>query len=763
MALMISVSGIRGIFGTDLTPENLARFTAAYGTWLKGGKVVVGRDSRISGKLCEDIVVSTLKSVGCTVVKVGIVPTPTVAMGVLKHNADGGIIISASHNPGEWNALKLLNAKSEFLDAEQGKEVIALSESGDFSYVDAFHLGEEIEDQELLSHHIEAILDLPFIDAELIAKQGFKVAVDAVNGAGSYAVPQLLKRLGAEVAAIHCTPNGHFPHNPEPLPEHLGEICELVRKEKAHLGVVTDPDADRLALVDDLGRLFGEEYTQATAFDFILSKTPGPSVTNLSSSRICDVVAEQYGQICHRSAVGEINVVKKMQEVGAVIGGEGNGGVILPDLHYGRDALVGIAITLQLLAERGLSASEYRDQWPTFHMSKNKIQLTDLGASAPEVLSMVETHYQSLNPDTTDGVKVNFEEGWVHLRPSNTEPIVRIYAEGPSTQEAHAFAKRIKDQIAAQFEVFLALVLLLFAPFLAPFSTASYLSAQQQNTQHTEANTASNTAVQSQVPHSDWIYTEEDVALFHEIMETYAPYKDEPIAALLPKIGRFFEGQPYVAHALETTDQEQLIINLRELDCTTYAEHLLALSRTLKSETQNFEAYARHLEAIRYRDGQRGNYPSRLHYFSEWIYNNASLGLVETPADQFGSPYPNELSFMSEHPSAYKHLAQNPSFVTQIQELEAQLSQGTYSFIPKSDYQRFESQLQQGDIIGFTTGIKGLDVSHVGIVVDRNGAFHLMHASQSNQKVEVSKEPLSYFLRPESKHTGIMIARPVNL
>ena len=757
MALMISVSGIRGIFGTDLTPENLARFTAAYGSWLKGGKVVVGRDSRISGKVCEDIVVSTLKSVGCTVIRVGIVPTPTVAMGVLKHQADGGIIISASHNPGEWNALKLLNSKSEFLDAEQGKEVIALSETGDFSYVDAFHLGEEMEDNELLEHHIDAILELPYIDADLIAKQGYKVAVDAVNGAGSYSVPSLLERLGVEVAAIHCTPNGHFPHNPEPLPEHLGEICELVRKENAHLGVVTDPDADRLALVDDRGRLFGEEYTQATAFDFILSKNPGPSATNLSSSRICDVVAEQYGQVCHRSAVGEINVVKKMQEVGAVIGGEGNGGVILPELHYGRDALAGIALTLQLLAERGLSASEYRDQWPTFHMSKNKIQLTDLGASAPEVLSMVESHYSSLSPDTTDGVKVNFDEGWVHLRPSNTEPIVRIYAEGPSTDAANAFAKRIKDQIAAQFGLFLMLILWLLAPFFTPLTAYSQLQAQTTEN-------ASTLSIESSSAEgsSDWVYTEQDVALFHEIMATYAPYKDEPMAYLIPKIGRFFEGQPYVAFALETTDEEQLIINLRELDCTTYAEHLLALSRTLKSETQNFAAFAQNLEAIRYRDGKRGSYPSRLHYFSEWIYNNAQLGLVETPADQFGSPYPNELSFMSEHPSAYKHLAQNPSYVQQIQGLEAELSKNQYSFIPKSDYLRLESQLRSGDIVGFTTDIKGLDVSHVGIVVDIDGAFHLMHASQSNQKVEVSDEPLAYFLRPESKHTGIMIARPVN-
>ena len=773
MALMVSVSGIRGIFGSDLTPENLSRFTAAYGSWLQGGTVVVGRDSRISGKICEDIVVATLRSVGCKVIRVGIVPTPTVAMGVLKHKAQGGIIISASHNPGEWNALKLLNSKSEFLDADQGNAVMELADKGAFSYVDAFHLGEEIEDTTLLDYHIDTILALPFIDADRIASKNFKVAVDAVNGAGSYAIPALLERLGARVSAIHCTPNGHFPHNPEPLPEHLGEICELVKKEQADLGVVTDPDADRLALVDDKGRLFGEEYTQATAFDFILSKNPGPSATNLSSSRICDEVAAKYGQKCHRSAVGEINVVKKMQEVGAVIGGEGNGGVILPDLHYGRDALVGVAITLQLLAERDLSASEYRDSWPTFHMSKNKIQLDQLGAQASEVLSMIQDHYADLKPDTTDGVKVNFEEGWVHLRPSNTEPIVRIYAEGPSVEAAHAFAKRIKHQIASRFGVLLlvlwAFVGLSCAQKNEPISSQdSYESSRAQTAQSLSVDSASmeatlDTLTSRTEQQQDWVYTEQDVAIFHEVMMQFSPNENEGVAELIPKIGRFFEGQPYVAHALEVTDQEQLIINLRELDCTTYAEHLLALSRTLKSETKSFEHYAKELEAIRYRDGKRGAYTSRLHYFSEWIYDNAASGLVETPADQFGAPYPNRLGFMSEHPDAYKHLASNPSYVVQIQQIEQELSSKRYAYIPKENYAAMEAQLNEGDIVGFTTDISGLDVSHVGIVVQVQGKFHLMHASQTNQKVEVSKEPLSYFLRPASKHTGIMVARPTDV
>jgi len=446
MALMISVSGIRGIFGTDLTPQNLAKFTAAYGTWLKGGTVVVGRDSRVTGKICEDIVAATLASVGCDVIKVGIVPTPTVAMGVLKHKAAGGIIISASHNPAEWNALKLLNEKSEFLDADQGNEVIRIAGSGDLGYQSYDRIGEIREDHDILNDHIEQVLDLPYINADEIASKKFSVAVDAVNGAGSEAIPRLLEKLGVKtVHKIHCTPNGLFPHNPEPLPEHLTEICELVKEKKVDLGVVTDPDGDRLALVDDTGKLFGEEYTQAAAFDFILSKNPGACATNLSSSRVCDDVTRNYDQTCYRSAVGEINVVKVMQEQNAVIGGEGNGGVICPDLHYGRDALVGIAIVLQLLAEKEMSASEYRATLPDYYMSKNKIQLDELGKDADDVLEMVKEHFSSLNPNTVDGVKIDFSEGWVHLRKSNTEPIIRIYSEGRSPEAAKAFAGKIFD------------------------------------------------------------------------------------------------------------------------------------------------------------------------------------------------------------------------------------------------------------------------------------------------------------------------------
>lgn len=446
MALMISVSGIRGIFGTDLTPENLARFTAAYGTWLKGGTVVLGRDSRVTGQICEDIVAATLASVGCDVIKVGIVPTPTVAMGVLRHNADGGIIISASHNPAQWNALKLLNGTSEFMTAEQGKEMIAIADSGEFSYQQYDGIGSIREDNDLLDYHIQKILDLPFIDAEKVKSANLSVAVDAVNGAGSVGVPLLLEKLGiSSINKIHCIPNGLFPHNPEPLPEHLTEICDLVKETTSDIGVVTDPDADRLALVDSNGDLFGEEYSQATVFDFMLSKKSGASATNLSSSRVVDDIAARYGEKCYRSAVGEINVVKKMQEVDAVVGGEGSGGIIIPDLHYGRDALVGIACVLQHLAEKEMSSADLRASYPSYFMSKSKIQLDELGKDADEVLETVKNHYSQLNPNTIDGVKVDFEEGWIHLRKSNTEPIIRIYSEGKSPEAAKAFAKKVTD------------------------------------------------------------------------------------------------------------------------------------------------------------------------------------------------------------------------------------------------------------------------------------------------------------------------------
>lgn len=442
---MISVSGIRGIFGSHLNPENLVTFTAAYGTWLDGGTVVVGRDSRVTGQICEDIVCATLQSVGCDVIKVGIAPTPTVAMGVLKHNAAGGIILTASHNPAQWNALKLLNSKSEFLDAEQGREVLDIAEKGVFAYKMFDEIGSISTDSSAIEYHIEKILELPYIDVESIKQKNFTVAVDAVNGAGSVALPKLLEKLGLQVHKLHCEPNGIFPHNPEPLPEHLTEICDFIKNNPCDLGIVTDPDADRLALVDENGRLFGEEYTQVAAFDFMLGKTPGDTATNLSSSRAADDISKKFGHICHRAAVGEINVVKVMQQKGAVISGEGNGGVINPDLHPGRDALVGTAMILQHLAELGVKASDYRDTLPEYEMSKQKIELSKLGTDADELLEKVAKKYSGQNPNRTDGVKIDFEDGWVHFRKSNTEPIVRVYSEAKTAAEA----KKLADNLIA--------------------------------------------------------------------------------------------------------------------------------------------------------------------------------------------------------------------------------------------------------------------------------------------------------------------------
>lgn len=446
MALMISVSGIRGIFGTDLTPENLARFAAAYGTWAKGGTIVLGRDSRVTGELCEHIVASALQSVGCNVIKLGIVPTPTVAMAVLRHKAAGGIVISASHNPAQWNALKLLNDKSEFLDAQQGAEVMRIANEVGPMYVTYDKIGTLDADETISDWHIDEILNLPYINADVIAAADFHVALDAVNGAGSHIIPELLRRLGIrKMDLIHCTPNGIFPHNPEPLPEHLTDICKLVAEKSADIGFVTDPDADRLAVIDNTGRFIGEEYTIAATIDFHLEKKKGPIAVNLSSSRISENIAEKHGVACHRSAVGEINVVKKMQEIGAVAGGEGNGGVINADLHPGRDALVGIAMVLQLLAERKISIADYRNSLPDYHIVKSKVELGSVNAD--EVLEKVTRIYANERIDTVDGVKIDFNDGWVHLRKSNTEPIIRVYSEALSEQRAREIAAPVMEQL----------------------------------------------------------------------------------------------------------------------------------------------------------------------------------------------------------------------------------------------------------------------------------------------------------------------------
>ncbi len=446
MALMTSISGIRGIFGTDLTPENITRFTEAYGNVVGPGTIVVGRDTRVTGQICEDIICATLQSVGCDVIKAGVVPTPTVEMGVLKHKADGGIIISASHNPAEWNALKLLNEKGEFLNEERGQEVLDRANADERSYVAYDQIGSVVEDTHLLDYHIEQILELPYIDVELIQQADFSITVDAVNGAGGIAVPALLQRLGIEqVHQMNCEPSGLFAHEPEPKAGNLDEISEWMRKHHYDLGIVTDPDADRLAMVTETGELFGEEYTQAAAFDFMMDKNPGPGVTNLSSSRVVDDIAQRHHQVCHRSAVGEINVVNLMKEKKAVIGGEGNGGVINPDLHYGRDALAGIAMILQLLAERNLSASEYREQLPDYTIVKNKIDLENVDGDA--ILSKAKEIYASHDPNTVDGVKIDFVEGWVHLRKSNTEPIIRVYAESTSREKANKLAEQVMKEV----------------------------------------------------------------------------------------------------------------------------------------------------------------------------------------------------------------------------------------------------------------------------------------------------------------------------
>lgn len=443
---MISVSGIRGIFGTDLTPENITRFAAAFGSWIDQGTVVVGRDTRVTGQICEDIVVSVLQSVGCDVVKVGAVPTPTVAMSVLRHKADGAVILSASHNPADWNALKMLNGKSEFLDAGEGQEVIDISETESYSYKKYDSIGSRMDDLEALDYHIHKILELSYIDADKIREADFSVAIDPVNGTGAVSLPLLLEALGVKtVHKINAEPTGLFAHNPEPIAEHMQDICALVKEEKCDLGIVTDPDADRLALVTNEGKLFGEENTQAAAADFLLGFKPGPIATNLSSSRVMDYVAKKHNQSCSRSAVGEIHVVKKMQEVDAVIGGEGNGGVINPDLHYGRDALVGVAMILQLLAERKITLAEYKRELPDYFITKQKIDLD--GIDGDELLEKAKKEYADFKPDTTDGVKINFEEGWVHLRKSNTEPIIRVYSEGGSPEESKSLGDRVKNAV----------------------------------------------------------------------------------------------------------------------------------------------------------------------------------------------------------------------------------------------------------------------------------------------------------------------------
>lgn len=455
--LMISISGIRGIFGAGLDPAVLVRFAGAYGTWCRrraeaAGReavVVVGRDARVTGPLCARLVTATLQSTGCDVVDAGLATTPTVEMAVLAEEAAGGIILSASHNPAEWNALKLLNEKGEFLSAEEGAEVLRLADAEAVETVAYDRIGAYAE-KDFLDHHIDRILALDFIDATRIASRGFKVVVDGVNSVGGVAVPALLRRLGLreeQIIRLHCEPTGRFAHPAEPLPENLRGLIDAVAEAGADLGIAVDPDADRLALVADGGQYVSEELTQVIAADFLWHVRSGPFVTNLSSSRAIEDVAARYGAEVHRAAVGEINVVKKMQAVDAVLGGEGNGGVILPDLHYGRDALVGVAMVLQHLANKTVSLSTLRGTLPTYTIRKNKTPIGDLDPDA--LLATLAERYREEEINTEDGVKIDFEEGWVHLRKSNTEPIIRVYTEAQTETEAQALAERFMGELQA--------------------------------------------------------------------------------------------------------------------------------------------------------------------------------------------------------------------------------------------------------------------------------------------------------------------------
>ncbi len=462
MSLIKSISGIRGTIGgkvnDNLTPLDVVKFTSAFGTWLQNNKnkkdltLVIGRDARISGAMVNSLVTATLQGLGIHVIDLGLSTTPTVEVMVPELNADGGIILTASHNPKQWNALKLLNEKGEFINGENGAEVLKLAENEDFNYAAVDDLGKYETRNDGFDIHIQKILDLPLVDAEIIKSKKYKIVVDAVNSTGGIAIPQLLEKLGCEVVKLYCEPNGQFPHNPEPLKEHLGDICELVKKEKADLGIVVDPDVDRLALVDENGELFGEEYTLVAVADYLLKNKKGAAISNLSSSRALRDVARNLGSEYFASAVGEVNVVTLMKEKNAVIGGEGNGGIIYPDLHYGRDSLVGVALFLTHLAKENKTVSELRNTYPNYYMSKKKIELT------PEIdvdllLEKMQNEYNtSISPSveeisTIDGVKIDFEKNWVHLRKSNTEPIIRIYTEAFSQEEADDLADKMIEKI----------------------------------------------------------------------------------------------------------------------------------------------------------------------------------------------------------------------------------------------------------------------------------------------------------------------------
>ena len=458
MSLIKSISGIRGTIGgkvdENLTPIDAVKFAAAYGSWLKGQagkehvKVVIGRDARISGEMIQNLVQYTLIGLGIDVVNIGLSTTPTVEVAVPLEKADGGIILTASHNPKEWNALKLLNDKGEFVSDQDGKAILKIAQENDFSFASVDYLGKLSHDDRYIDLHIEKVLALPLVAPEAIQKKKFRVVVDAVNSTGGIAIPSLLERLGVEVVKLYCEPNGHFPHNPEPLKEHLGDICKKVVEEKADFGIVVDPDVDRLAFITDQGEMFGEEYTLVACADYVLGKAKGNVVSNLSSSRALRDIAQKHGVSYSAAAVGEVNVVTEMKRVEAIIGGEGNGGIIYPELHYGRDALVGVALFLSLLAERGGSVQQLRESYPAYFMSKNKIQLTEQ-INPDQILRAMEQKYAHEQTTTIDGLKIDFADSWVHLRKSNTEPIIRIYTEAKSQKEADALAQRFIQEMQA--------------------------------------------------------------------------------------------------------------------------------------------------------------------------------------------------------------------------------------------------------------------------------------------------------------------------
>ena len=455
MTLIKSISGIRGIIGGEvgdsLSPLDIVRFTASYATFIKkqGGSsntIIIGRDARISGEMVSNIVSGTLMGCGFDVLDIGLSTTPTVEVAVQLKQSAGGIIITASHNPKEWNALKLLNGKGEFLSATDGEEILSIAENDNFTFTGVNNLGAYIFDDSYNDKHIEQVLNLKLVDIDLVKSAGFKVVVDAVNSTGGFMIPKLLKKMGVECVKLFCNPNGQFPHNPEPLPENLTEISKLVVEEKAHFGIVVDPDVDRLAMVCEDGSMFGEEYTLVAVADFVLSKTPGNTVSNLSSTRALRDVTNIHNGQYQASAVGEVNVVEKMKACNAIIGGEGNGGIIYPELHYGRDALIGVALFLTQLAERKISAKTLRDSFPNYFISKNKMELTpEIDVDA--ILSTLEKKYKDEQITTIDGLKIDFEDGWVHLRKSNTEPIIRIYAESEGEEKAIAFAQNMIKEI----------------------------------------------------------------------------------------------------------------------------------------------------------------------------------------------------------------------------------------------------------------------------------------------------------------------------